>query len=87
MNIEGNPGVRLNFQCISIKDVGEAESSTHSESFIEGVKSAIEIYNRQYGKNYEAGHPSEDWYKTIYYTNEDDGYYFYFEEDLAEEDE
>lgn len=79
--------VRLNFHCISIKEVGDAESFHNDEDFVSGVAGAIEAYNKLYTKDQSNPHdvPSADWWKTIYYTNEDDGYYFYTKEDLDAE--
>lgn len=76
--------VRTNFKCISMKDVGDAESFHEDVDFAKGVAGAIEAFNKLMTKDptnpYDV--PSADWFTNIYYTNEDDGYYFYTQEDL-----
>lgn len=79
------PSIRLNFICISIKEVGDAESFHEDADFVKGVEGAIEAYNKLNTKDPTNPHdvPSADWFSRIYYTNEDDGYYFYTHEDLG----
>lgn len=77
--------IRLDFRCISMNEVGDAESFYNHVDFAQGVAGAIEAFNKLNTKDPSNPHdiPSADWFSRIYYTSEDDGYYFYTVEDLG----
>lgn len=76
------PSVRFNLECVSIKYVpADVESFAYGESFTEGVEDLIRMINFHDNINSPV-ESSGDWFKTYYYTNEDEGYYFYTQEDM-----
>jgi hypothetical protein len=62
----------------------DVESFAYGETFIEGVQDLIDTINRKDEAPWDS---SGEWFKTYYYTCEDEGYYFYTEEDMDYEGE
>lgn len=68
--------VRINIKCVSIRDVNEsAEAIGFDTNFYQALKYALNNFSGDAGT----------WHQTIYYTNEDNGYYFYLASDVVAE--
>lgn len=70
--------VRFDLQCISLNALsGDSETFAYGETFSEAIEDLIvEIEHSP-----ELPSPDE-WFQTYYYLNDDNGYFFYLEEDL-----
>ncbi|MFJ9501946.1 hypothetical protein [Brevibacillus centrosporus] len=72
--------IRLNIQCVSIRDIpSDVESFNFHEDFTAGLQETIRMMEKD-------GYAGE-WHTMVYYTNEEDGYRFYRQEDMDYTDE